>query len=242
VVEVGAGLGSLTRALAERGAFVVAVEIDRRLVPALEESAGDLGRVRVEVADALSADWSTLLDHPGPWTLAANLPYNVAVPVIMRLLVDEPRVQRFLVMVQREVGERLAAHPGEPQFGAVSLKVAYRTEARIVRRVSRSVFWPQPNVDSVLLSMVRRPPPVDVDEDALWTVVDEAFEQRRKTVRNAILRLGIDTDQADRVLSACGIEGRTRPERLGLVEFACLARRWLELRRPHAPASGDAGA
>jgi 16S rRNA (adenine1518-N6/adenine1519-N6)-dimethyltransferase len=135
-------------------------------------------------------------------------------------------------MVQREVGERLAASPGEPQFGALSLRVAYRADARIVRRISRTVFWPQPNVDSVLVSLVRRPPPVEVDAEALWTVIDGAFEQRRKTMRGAMIRLGLEPEEAARVLSDCEIDPRIRPERLGLPEFACLAERWLEHRSP----------
>ncbi len=228
MLEVGAGLGSLTRALAERGASVLAIEIDRRLAPALEESVGAFGRVRIEVADALRADLGSLLDHPGPWTMAANLPYNVAVPVVMRVLMEEPRVERFLIMVQREVGERLAARPGGPQFGALSLRVAYRADARILRKVSRAVFWPQPNVDSVLVSLSRRPPPVHVDEVALWTVIDNAFEQRRKSMRSALARLGLAPEDTAAALAACGIDPLTRPERLGLPEFACLAARWLE--------------
>jgi 16S rRNA (adenine1518-N6/adenine1519-N6)-dimethyltransferase len=238
VLEVGAGLGSLTRALAERGASVLAVEVDPRLAPALHEAVAGLDRVRIEIGDALTVDWASLLDHPGPWTLAANLPYNVAVPVVMRVMEEEPRVAWLLVMVQREVGERLAAGPGQPQFGALSLRVAYRCEARIVRRIPRTVFWPQPNVDSVLVSLVRRPPPVDVDEEALWTVIDAAFQQRRKTMRGAMVRLGLEPAEAARALSDCGIEPRTRPERLGLPEFACLAERWLEHRRTEAGPGG----
>ena len=237
VLEVGAGLGSLTRALAERGAFVVAVEIDRRLAPALEESVGAFDRVHIEVTDALTADWRALLGDPGPWTMAANLPYNVAVPVVMRILAEEPRVRRFLVMVQREVGERLAARPGDPQFGALSLRVAYRAEASVVRKVSRTVFWPQPNVDSVLVSLIRRPPPVEVDEEALWGVVDEAFGQRRKTVRSALTRLGLERDEAARALAECRLDHQVRPERLGLADFACLAEHVLKHRRGRGPGS-----
>jgi 16S rRNA (adenine1518-N6/adenine1519-N6)-dimethyltransferase len=158
----------------------------------------------------------------------ANLPYNVAVPIVMRLLHDESRVDRMLVMVQREVGERLAAGPGDEQFGAVSLRVAYRAKAKVVRRVARSVFWPPPNVDSVLVSLDRRPPPVDVDEGALWRVMEEAFGQRRKTMRGAMVRLGLDRESASAILAACGIDPSTRPEQLGLGEFACLAARWQE--------------
>ena len=241
MLEVGAGLGSLTRALAETGAFVLTIEMDRALVPALEEAVQAFDRVRVVEADALRVDWSTLLDHPGPWTMAANLPYNVAVPVVMRILEDEPKVIRLLIMVQREVGERLAARPGQRQFGALSLHVAYRAEARVLRKVSRTVFWPQPNVDSVLVSLVRRQPPVDVDEAALWTVIDGAFEQRRKAMRGAMVRLGLDAEEAAGALADCGIDPRTRPERLGLPEFACLAHAWLE-RRPAAERHGIAPA
>jgi 16S rRNA (adenine1518-N6/adenine1519-N6)-dimethyltransferase len=225
-VEVGAGLGSLTLALAESGAEVVAVERDRRLAPALEEVLGDRPGVRVEVVDALRVNWSDLLGHTGPWTMVANLPYNVAVPVMMGVLEGEPSVTRFLVMVQREVGERLTAGPGDPQYGAVSLRVAYRAEAKVARRVPPSVFWPQPGVESVLVSMVRRPPPVDVDEAVLWQVIAVAFAQRRKTMRGALIRLGIAATRAEEILAECGIDPRERPERLGLPEFACLAERW----------------
>jgi 16S rRNA (adenine1518-N6/adenine1519-N6)-dimethyltransferase len=237
VLEIGAGLGSLTVVLAAAGAEVVAVEIDRALVPALREVTAQYDDVRIVVADAASADWGRMLPGPGPWTVVANLPYNVAVPIVMRLLHDEPRTDRMLVMVQREVGERLAAGPGDEQFGAVSLRVAYRAQARVVRRVARSVFWPTPNVDSVLVSLDRRPPPVDVDESALWRVVDEAFGQRRKTMRGAMVRLGLDRETASEILASCGIDPSVRPEQLGLGEFACLAAGWREATGEHAVSS-----
>jgi 16S rRNA (adenine1518-N6/adenine1519-N6)-dimethyltransferase len=225
-VEVGAGLGSLTLALAEAGAEVVAVELDRRLAPALEEVLADRPGVRLEVLDAVRVEWSDLLGHRGPWTMVANLPYNVAVPVVMRVLESEPRVTRFLVMVQREVGERMSARPGDPQYGAVSLRVAYRAEAKVVRRVPASVFWPRPRVESVLVSMVRRSPPVRADEAALWEVIDASFAQRRKNMRGALVRLGLSAARAEVVLAECGVDPRVRPERLGLSEFACLATGW----------------
>jgi 16S rRNA (adenine1518-N6/adenine1519-N6)-dimethyltransferase len=209
--------------LAGSGADVVVVETDPRLVVALEEATSSEGRVRVVHEDAMRADWGTLLPGPGPWAVVANLPYNVSVPVVLRLLEEEPRVDRMLIMVQREVGQRLAAAPGEEQFGAVSLRVAYRTKSRVVRPVSRTVFWPRPNVDSVLVSLVRRPPPVVVDERALWRVVDEAFSQRRKNMRGAMIRLGLGPDAAVAALAACGVDPSARPEQLGLTAFACLA-------------------
>jgi 16S rRNA (adenine1518-N6/adenine1519-N6)-dimethyltransferase len=226
ILEIGAGLGSLTSVLARTGAEVVAVEVDPRLTPALREVTAPFPDVRVVEADAVTADWLRLLPDPAPWKVVANLPYNVAVPVVMRLLEDEPRVDRLLVMVQREVGQRLAAAPGDEHFGAVSLRVRYWAEARVVRPVARSVFWPRPNVDSVLVSLARRPPPVDVDRPALFHVIEESFSQRRKTMRGAMVRLGLDRSAAEAALSACGVEPSARPEELGLEEFACLATRW----------------
>jgi len=225
VLEIGAGLGSLTVELARTGARVVAMELDARLAEALRDVVGEQPRVDVLVADALTVDWSEVLSG-GPWVVVANLPYNVGVPVIMRILDREPRVKRMLVMVQKELGDRLAARPGESPYGALSVRVAYRAEARVIRPVSRSVFWPPPNVDSVLVSLTRRPPPVDVVEADLWRTIEVAFEQRRKTIRGALLRLGLDAVAAADTLAACGIDRRERPERLSLGEFACLAGRW----------------
>lgn len=241
VVEVGPGLGSLTLALAEAGARVLAVEVDPALVPALEEAVSSFDSVRVVVQDAVRADWDALLGGHAPWRMVANLPYNVAVPVIMRVLDEQPAVERMLVMVQREVGERLAARPGGRQYGAVSLRVAYRAEARVIRRISRSVFWPQPNVESVLVSLARWPPPVATDEKELFEVVSSAFSERRKAMRSALIRLGIAAREAEGALMSCGIEANARPEQLGLEEFACLAERRMELRTEgHEPLSAHA--
>lgn len=235
VLEVGAGLGSLTLALAQTGAEVVAVELDRRLAPALGEVVGEFPRVRLAVVDAVRADWPDLLGPTGPWVMVANLPYNVAVPIVMGVLESRPDVTRLMVMVQREVGERISAGPGDPQYGAVSVRIAYRAEARVVRRVARSVFWPQPNVDSVLVSVLRRPPPVDVDEASLWEVVDTSFAQRRKNMRGALVRLGMTRAEAEETLDACGIDPNERAERIGLEGFACLAERWRQMRTTPAP-------
>ena len=222
----------MTWALARTGATVVAVEFDRRLVPALEEVVAGFANVRIEVADAMKSDWGSVLDGPGPWAVVANLPYNVAVPVVMRLLDEESRVRHFLIMVQREVGMRLVAGPGDEQYGAVSVRVAYRAEGRVVRRVAPSVFWPRPTVDSVLVSLARRSPPVEVDEAALWEVIGEAFAQRRKTMRNAMLRLGLEATEALEILAECGVDSKARAEELGLPEFACLATAWRRARPP----------
>ena len=138
VVEVGAGLGSLTVALAEAGASVLAIEFDRNLVPALREVVGDLPGVHVEVADAMRADWYALLGD-GPWTFASNLPYNVAVPLVLTLLEEVTAIASFVVMVQREVADRLVAGPGEEAYGAVSAKVAWFADATFLRSEERRV-------------------------------------------------------------------------------------------------------
>jgi 16S rRNA (adenine1518-N6/adenine1519-N6)-dimethyltransferase len=157
------------------------------------------------------------------WKMVSNLPYNVAVPVIAHVLRFVPLVSELTVMVQREVGERLSAGPGQEQYGAVTVRVAYHSDARIVRRVPPTVFWPEPNVESVVVRLIRRPPPVATPQEPLFRVVDEGFAQRRKTMRNALVRLGLDRGAAERALSRCGLDSRVRAEQLGLDRFACLA-------------------
>ena len=222
MLEIGAGLGSLTVALARTGADVLAMEVDPRLIPALREAVSGFERVRVIEGDAMRTEWPSLLRGDG-WVVVANLPYSVAVPVVMGILQDAPTVDRMLVMVQREVGERLAAGPGDARYGAVSVRVAFRAEARVIRSVSRSVFWPVPNVDSVLVSILRRPSGVTVDEPALWRTIQSAFGQRRKSMRGALRRLGFEPDRAAAVLGECGLSPLARPEELGLRDFACIA-------------------
>ena len=223
VVEIGAGLGSLTRALAEAGADVLAVEVDPALIPALQESTSGLRRVRVLHADATDREWQDELGAD-EWVLAANLPYNAATHLVLDTLRNVPQVRRLVVMVQREVGERLVAGPGEDPYGIPSVRVAYRAEGSLVRRVPPSVFWPRPKVESVVVRLVRREEaPVGVDEERLWTVVDAGFAERRKTMRNAVRRLGIDGDDADRLLSAAAVDPSARAETLSLEDFARIA-------------------
>jgi 16S rRNA (adenine1518-N6/adenine1519-N6)-dimethyltransferase len=228
-------MGSLTVALADRGAEVVAVEVDPGLIPALAEAVGDRAGVRIVQADAVDLDWRGVLgSEPGTWTMAANLPYNVAVPVVLGALEREPRIARLLVMVQREVGERLAAGPGDAQYGAVSAKLRLRATARVVRPVARSVFWPVPNVDSVLVDIERRPKPLTPDPDRVAEVVDTAFAERRKTMRNAVRRLGLDLAAAEAVLGAAEIDPSARPEELDAKAFVRLTEA-LAGRRREAP-------
>jgi 16S rRNA (adenine1518-N6/adenine1519-N6)-dimethyltransferase len=216
-------LGSLTVALAATGATVLAIEFDRRLVPALKEVVADLAGVRVRAADAMKIDWPQTLGSER-WTMAANLPYNIAVPLVLEILEYAPGVERFVVMVQREVGERLVAGPGQEAYGAVSVRVAYRASARIVRRVPPTVFWPMPTVDSVLVRMDRlAAPAVDADPERLWAVIEAGFEQRRKTMRNALRRVGLEPEHADAVLARCGVKPHARAESLSLAEFGRIA-------------------
>jgi 16S rRNA (adenine1518-N6/adenine1519-N6)-dimethyltransferase len=223
VVEVGAGLGSLTVALAATGARVLAIEFDRALLPALHEVTDGLESVDVVAADATRVDWTSELTD-GPWILCANLPYNVAVPVVMAVLEAAPTVERLVILVQREVGERLVAGPGDEHYGPASVRVAYRANGELTRRVPPSVFWPRPKVASVLVRLERlTSPPVRVEPERLWRVVDAGFAERRKTMRSAIVRLGVDPGRAGDLLVEQGIDPRARAERLSLQEFGRIA-------------------
>jgi 16S rRNA (adenine1518-N6/adenine1519-N6)-dimethyltransferase len=223
VVEVGAGLGSLTAALAATGAEVLAIEFDRALLPPLREAMDGLDRVRVLAADATALDWAAVLGG-GAWTMVANLPYNVATRIVLDVLVHVAAIRRLVVMVQAEVGERFVARPGDAGYGPTTLRVAYHARAAMVRRVPPEVFWPRPSVGSVVVRLDRLDePPVDVPQTALWRVVDEAFGQRRKTVRTAMRRLCGDGRVADAALAAAGVAPTARGESLTLAEFARLA-------------------
>jgi 16S rRNA (adenine1518-N6/adenine1519-N6)-dimethyltransferase len=224
VLEVGPGLGSLTLALREAGAAVVAVEADPRLLPALAEVLGDDPLVRVEVADALKADLAGLA--PTARRLVANLPYNIAATLVLKVLAEAPAIDHQVVMVQREVGERLAAAPGAAAYGAPSAKLAAQATARILSPVSRHVFVPEPHVDSVLLGVTRRQHPAveGLDQAELGRVVDAAFAQRRKTLRNSLRGLDLDPAGVEALGRAAGVDLGLRAERLGVEEFAALAR------------------
>jgi 16S rRNA (adenine1518-N6/adenine1519-N6)-dimethyltransferase len=220
VVEIGAGLGSLTQALAETGADVLALEIDRSLVPLLRENTSGNDNVTVVEADARRTDWLDLLGVDR-WALVANLPYNVATPLVADLLDDVPAVERMLVMVQREVGERLAARRRSAAYGAVSVKVAYWATASVAGFVPPTVFHPRPNVESALVRVVRRPEPAvgpEVDRDWLFTLVRAGFAQRRKMLRGALRKL-----VAPDAFAAAGIDPTARAEELDVVDWGRLA-------------------
>ena len=218
VVEVGPGLGALTLALLETGAEVTAVEIDDVLVDVLEEVAGDHGSLRIVHADAMGVDWESLLGA-GPWTLVANLPYNVSVPLVCDLLDDVPAIVRLVVMVQLEVADRMVASPGDDAYGLPSVKVAYHAEARKVGRVPPSVFLPRPRVDSALVDVVRRPEPlVAADPEVLFRLVRAGFAHRRKMLRGALRGI---VDEAG--LVAAGVDPTLRAEDLDLAQWAAIA-------------------
>jgi 16S rRNA (adenine1518-N6/adenine1519-N6)-dimethyltransferase len=220
VVEVGAGLGSLTVAIAATGALVLAIEFDRSLIPALQEVVGGTANVRILQTDASSIEWNELLQEER-WTMCANLPYNIAVPIVERTLGEAGFLRRWVVMLQQEVARRLVAVPGEEGYGPVSLRVAYHAEASIIRRVPPEVFWPRPAVGSAIVRLDRRDrPAVDIDPRRLFRVVAAGFAVRRKTIRAALRPL---VPEPDAVLTAAGVDPRARAEQLGLAEFARIA-------------------
>jgi 16S rRNA (adenine1518-N6/adenine1519-N6)-dimethyltransferase len=230
VLEVGPGLGSLTLALLGAGAQnLIAVEIDpvlaAELPRTLRERGGDSGaRAHVIQADALRLRES---DTPSPPTLlAANLPYNVAVPVVLHLLAELGSLERGIVMVQAEVADRMCAGPGSRVYGGPSAKLAWYAEVKLAGTVPRSVFWPVPNVDSKLVAFTRRQPPDSgVPRAEVFAVIDAAFGQRRKTLRAALAGWAGSPAEAEQVLRAAGIDPTSRGEQLSITEFARIASR-----------------
>ena len=226
VLEVGPGLGSLTLALLADAAHVIAVEVDPVLAAALPATVAEFAPHRVDRLTVIEADalQVTRLDGPPPTCLVANLPYNVAVPVLLHLLASLPSVQRVLVMVQLEVADRLAAEPGSKVYGVPSVKAAWYAEVRRAGLVGRNVFWPAPNVDSGLVAMQRRDPPAStVGRERVFAVVDTAFAQRRKMLRSALSGLAGSSAAAAAAIVAAGVDPRSRGEQLTVEDFARIA-------------------
>jgi 16S rRNA (adenine1518-N6/adenine1519-N6)-dimethyltransferase len=221
VIEIGAGLGSLTLALAETGASIIAMEVDDGLIPALREVTAGLTNVRILHADVTRMEWMDDLDSEQDWVLVANLPYNIATPLVCDVLDAVPQIKRMLVMVQKEVGERFVAVPRTPAYGAVSVKVAYWSEAKIVGLVPPTVFVPKPTVDSALVSFVRRNKPavpVSIDRDWLFTLIRTGFGQRRKMLRRSLA--GLVTQEG---FEKAGIQPEARAEELDVYAWGLLA-------------------
>lgn len=222
VLEVGAGFGSLTLALAETGAHVVAVEVDRGIVPVLRDVMAPHENVTVVEADAMRTDWSEILGDTNGWVLVANLPYNVATPLVCDLLDGVPQIERMLVMVQREAAERFCVAPRTPQYGAVTVKVAYWATARIAGMVPANVFLPRPNVESALADIRRRPQPAtEAASGDLFLLMRTAFGQRRKMLRRSLADVVSPT-----VFDEAGIDAARRPEELDVNEWGRLAISW----------------
>ena len=220
VCEVGPGLGSLTLALREAGAEVIAVEVDAGLVRALADTVGDDPAVHLVHADALAVDFSRLVPR-GPAALVANLPYNVATPIVVRAL-EAGVFDRLLVMVQKEVGERWAAHVGDPLYSGVSVRLRALAEVAVVGRVSRAAFFPMPGVDSVTVRLVPRPWTLPVERDALFEAVARGFGQRRKRLRNALAHPALPPPAVEDALVRAGLDPGARAEELTLADWAHL--------------------
>lgn len=227
VLEVGPGLGSLTLGLLPAARTVHAVEIDPVLAQALPATVAARAphlaeRLRVHHRDALRLTAEALPD-PAPTALVANLPYNVAVPVVLHLLVELPTLRHGLVMVQKEVADRLTAAPGSKTYGAPTVKLAWYADARPAGRVPPAVFWPVPNVDSGLVAFARHAPPAPVPREAVFTIVDAAFAQRRKTLRAALAGWAGGADRAAALITAAGLDPGVRGEALTVTDFAAIA-------------------
>ena len=220
ILEVGPGIGSLTVELARAAQRVVAVEIDERVAGALREVLGESGNVEIVVGDAMRADLGDLAGASS--RLVANLPYNIATPLLMRVLDDVPRVSGGLVMVQREVGERWVATPGAAAYGGTSVHAQLLADLKIEGDVPPTVFLPQPKVSSVLVSFARRAKPaVDVvDVAGFLRFVRDAFGHRRKTIRNSLVASGRDAAVVEHALAEARVDPRTRPERVDMAQLA----------------------
>jgi len=216
VLEIGAGLGSLTLALAETGATITAVEVDEALIPLLIENVGTNDKITIIHGDAMELNFPKLLDGFTDWVLVANLPYNVATPLIADVLDGVPQIHRMLVMVQKEVAERFAASPSTPAYGALSIKIAYHGTARIVGLVPASVFLPRPNVESALVEITRHTTPIDstIDPKQLFSLVRMGFAKRRKMLRGSLAgRVTIEQ------FAAANIEPTARAEELNVHDW-----------------------
>ncbi|NKE60742.1 16S rRNA (adenine(1518)-N(6)/adenine(1519)-N(6))-dimethyltransferase RsmA [Lentzea sp. PSKA42] len=227
VLEVGPGLGSLTLALLPSAKQVVAVEIDPPLAERLPQTAREMdpenaGKLHVVLKDAMKVTQDDLPVQPT--AIVANLPYNVAVPVVLHLLSELPSLRKGLVMVQAEVADRMAAKPGNKIYGVPSVKLAWYAEARKAGSIGKNVFWPAPNVDSGLVWFRRHESPLStVDRKRLFQIVDAAFAQRRKTLRAALKGWAGGAQQADELLQKAGVDPQQRGEQLSVIDFVRIA-------------------
>ncbi len=230
VLEVGPGIGTLTQGLAESGADVIAVELDKRLLPVLDVTLAGYDNVRIVNGDILKVDIMQELGAEN-FKVCANLPYYITTPIIFALLEKRLPMERLVAMVQKEVAERMAAKPGGRDYGALSVAIQYFTEPEIAFIVPPSSFIPAPAVDSAVIVCKRRQkPPVEVCDEALFfRVVKAAFSMRRKMLNNALKNMGISSEQCAKWLELAGVDGRRRGETLTLEDFAALTNTFREI-------------
>lgn len=230
VLEVGPGIGTLTQGLAQSGADVTAIELDRRLLEVLDTTLASYDNVRIIHGDVLKLDVPTIMNHK-PFKVVANLPYYITTPIIMSLLERKLPIERLVVMVQKEVALRMIAKPGTKDYGALSVAVQYYTEPDIVLDVPPKSFLPAPAVtSSVIRCVLRDKPPVDViDEKLFFRVVKAGFAQRRKTFSNTMKTTGLTRDRIEELLAKANIDGQRRGETFTLQEFADVANAWAAL-------------
>lgn len=230
VLEVGPGIGTLTQGLAQSGADVTAIELDRRLLEVLDTTLASYDNVRIIHGDVLKLDVPTIMNHK-PFKVVANLPYYITTPIIMSLLESKLPIERLVVMVQKEVALRMVAKPGTKDYGALSVAVQYYTEPDIVLDVPPKSFLPAPAVtSSVIRCILRDKPPVDViDEKLFFRVVKAGFAQRRKTFSNTMKTTGLTRDRIEELLAKANIDGHRRGETFTLQEFADVANAWATL-------------
>ena len=230
VLEVGPGIGTLTQGLAQSGADVTAIELDRRFLEVLDTTLASYDNVRIIHGDVLKLDVPTIMNHK-PFKVVANLPYYITTPIIMSLLESKLPIERLVVMVQKEVALRMIAKPGTKDYGALSVAVQYYTEPDIVLDVPPKSFLPAPAVtSSVIRCVLRDKPPVDViDEKLFFRVVKAGFAQRRKTFSNTMKTTGLTRDRIEELLAKANIDGQRRGETFTLQEFADVANAWAAL-------------
>ena len=230
VLEVGPGICTLTQGLAQSGADVTAIELDRRLLEVLDTTLASYDNVRIVHGDVLKLDVPTIMNHK-PFKVVANLPYYITTPIIMSLLESKLPIERLVVMVQKEVALRMVAKPGTKDYGALSVAVQYYTEPDIVLDVPPKSFLPAPAVtSSVIRCVLRDKPPVDViDEKLFFRVVKAGFAQRRKTFSNTMKTTGLSKDRIEELLAKANIDGQRRGETFTLQEFADVANAWASL-------------
>ena len=230
VLEVGPGIGTLTQGLAQSGADVTAIELDRRLLEVLDTTLASYDNVRIVHGDVLKLDVPTIMNHK-PFKVVANLPYYITTQIIMSLLESKLPIERLVVMVQKEVALRMVAKPGTKDYGALSVAVQYYTEPDIVLDVPPKSFLPAPAVtSSVIRCVLRDKPPVDViDEKLFFRVVKAGFAQRRKTFSNTMKTTGLSKDRIEELLAKANIDGQRRGETFTLQEFADVANAWASL-------------